>query len=97
MKALGAQGLTWKGYLSVLAHCQVVDNSNHHFRMLFDLRPARCFQDRDSNPSLGEVLLIPEALVGRHQQFKARRFRGFEQFTVGQALPASLVCRLDNM
>ena len=40
---------------------------------------------------------MAEVLVCGHQQFKACRFCGLEQLTVGQGLPASLIGGLDKM
>ena len=58
-------------------------------------RPTRRAQHHDSDASRGQILLIPEILVGRDHDRKSGRFRRAEQVAVREPRPATLVRRLD--
>ena len=84
-------------HLSVLALSQGIDGRNNHILVLLDASPTGCPQDQNGDLTARQVLLVTQVLVGCHQQFKPRHFRRFEQLTVAQDLPPSLVGGLNNM
>src|ERR1051326_4712485 len=73
-------------------------DSNRDFGgVLLNLRPARRWQDENSDSPMRQILLILEILIRREEQLESGRFRSREQISLAHLRPSALVRGVDGM